>query len=105
GREARQVARLGPGRDPLEDRRRAPRPRVRRRPQADRPALLYELGVAALHPGRPARGAELREVQAAVRGACEALSRAPAPIPDPTLSALAPCPIDFHTDGGACLDT
>ena len=36
----------------LEARRLAPRPRLRRRARADRPALLHELGVAALHPGR-----------------------------------------------------
>ena len=41
-------------------RRLAPRPRVRRRPGADGPALLHQLGVAALRPGRRARGRRLR---------------------------------------------
>ena len=39
-------------RGPLGARRLAPGPRLRRRPAADRPALLHELGGAALHPGR-----------------------------------------------------
>ena len=42
----------GPHRSPLQARRLAPRARLRRRPGADRPALLHELRVAALHPGR-----------------------------------------------------
>ena len=54
----------GPHRGPLEARRLAPRPRLRRRPGADRPALLHELRVAALHPRRQARSRGLRRVPA-----------------------------------------
>ena len=46
----------------------APRPRLRRRPGADRPALLHELGRAALHPGRAPGGRGLRPVPRAVPG-------------------------------------
>ncbi len=47
-----------PHRGALEARRLAPRPCLRRRPGADRPALLHELGGAALRAGRRARGDE-----------------------------------------------
>ena len=45
----------------LEACRFAPRPRLHRRPRADRPALLHELGRAALHPRGPAGGGRLRQ--------------------------------------------
>ena len=47
-------------------RRLAPRPPVRRRPEADGHALLHELRVDALHPGEEARRGGLRRVPQAV---------------------------------------
>ena len=49
----------------------APGPRVRRRAGADAPALLHQLGVAALRPGRQAGGRGLRRVPRAVPAARE----------------------------------
>ena len=63
---------LDPHRGALEARRLAPGPRVRRRAGADRPALLHELGVAALRPARQARGGGVRRVPGRVReGGCD----------------------------------
>ena len=61
------LARHGAHRGALEARRLAPRPRLRRRPDADGPALLHQLGVAALHPRGQAGGGGLRPVHVAVR--------------------------------------
>ena len=47
-----RTLRHGPHRGPLHALRRAPGPRLRRRPAADRPALLHEFGVAALRAAR-----------------------------------------------------
>ena len=53
-RRPRRIAALAHARTEVRSRARRlpPRPRLRRRPGADRPALLHELGGAALHPGR-----------------------------------------------------
>ena len=63
----RRFARDAAQRGALEERRLAPRPRLRRRPEADRPSLLHQLGVASLRAGREARGRGLRRVQGALR--------------------------------------
>ena len=46
---------MRPRRDPVRPLRRAPRPRVRGRPAADRPALLREFRVAGVHRQRRSR--------------------------------------------------
>ena len=48
----RQQPRHVPRRSLLPPLRRSPRPRLRRRPQADRPALLHELRLPPLHPAQ-----------------------------------------------------
>ena len=60
---------------PLGARELTSRPRLRRRPAADPPALVHELGLAALHPGRSARGGRLRAVLAALRKTARAAAR------------------------------
>ena len=57
----------GAHRGPLERRRLAPRARLRRRSRPDGPALLHQLGVAALRAGRPARRRGLRRLRRALR--------------------------------------
>src|SRR5262249_32350633 len=56
----------GAHRSPLQARRLAPRPRFRRWSAADRPSLLHELRVDAIHPGRQARSGRLRPVSETV---------------------------------------
>ena len=50
-------ARDGAHRSDVDEGRLAPRPRVRRRPEADGAPLLHQLGVAPVHPGGRARSA------------------------------------------------
>ena len=64
----RSGTRDAPGRGEVGRRRLAPRTPVPRRPASRRrDALLHQLGVAALHPRRPARRRRLRPVPAALR--------------------------------------
>src|SRR5580658_9934248 len=51
----RHIARHGARRGPLQRGRRPPRPSLRRRPAADRHALLHQFGVAALHAPQAVR--------------------------------------------------
>src|SRR5262249_49536470 len=62
-RDLRSQPRHGACRDPLQALRRAPRPRVRRRPPADPPALLPELGLDAVRGRGPGdRASQLASV-------------------------------------------
>ena len=61
-------------------RRLAPGPRLPRRPAADRPAVLHQLGLAALHPARGHGAGRLRGVPGALRAEVTSATGAPLPL-------------------------